>query len=93
MLRHLHTPLLRIFPATARCTTFLRCLAVASTGPATETATDTSTSLPPKSAAMASLLDGEPKKPSILTEIPGPKVRAAREAMRKIQDVISFDIA
>ena len=90
MLRHLHTPLLRIFPATARCTTFRRCLAVTST----ETATaDTSSSFPPKSAAMASLLAGEPKKPNIVTEIPGPKVRAAKEAMGKIQDAISFYIA
>jgi hypothetical protein len=62
---------------------FRRCLAVAST----ETFADPSASRPSKSAAWATLLDNEPKKPNVLTEIPGPKVRAAKEAMGKIQDV------
>jgi hypothetical protein len=82
MLRHLRTPLLRVRPKTVP-QTFRRCLAVAST----ETFSDASSSVPPTSAAMARLLDGEPKKPSVMTDIPGPKVRAAKEAMGKIQDV------
>jgi hypothetical protein len=90
MLRHLRAPLLRVRPATLPTTTFRRCLAVAST----ETfAADRSSSQPTISAAMTSLLDGEPKKPRILTEIPGPKVRAAKEAMAKIQDVLFIDVA
>jgi hypothetical protein len=46
-----------------------------------------------KSAAMARLLDKEPKKYDILTDIPGPKVRAAKEAMGKIQDVSVLGIS
>jgi hypothetical protein len=89
MLRHLRAPLLRVRPTTVPSPTFRRCFAVAST----ETFTaKSSSSQPPKSAALASLLDGEPKKPSILTEIPGPKVRAAKEAMAKIQDVLSMTL-
>lgn len=83
MLRHLRSPLLRVRRA-AVPHTFRRCLAVAST----ETFSDPPSSLHPKSAAMASLLDREPKKPSIVTDIPGPNVLAAKEAMGKIQDVV-----
>lgn len=87
MLRHLRAPLFRVRQAIVPTTTFRRCLAVAST----ETFTaDASSSQPPRSASIASLLDGEPKKPRILTEIPGPKVRAAKEVMGKIQDVPSL---
>ena len=87
MLRHLRAPLLRVRPAIVPTTTFQRYLAVTSTG----TQTVHSPSLqPPKSATLASLLDAEPKKPRILTEIPGPKVRAAKDAMAKIQDVLSL---
>lgn len=83
MLRSLRAPLLRVRPATLQ-RTFRRPLAVA----ATETLNNPkSTSLPPKSSATASFLENEPKKPSIVTEIPGPKSRAAKEAMGKIQDV------
>jgi hypothetical protein len=87
MLRHFRAPPLRVRPATVPTTTFRRCLAVASTETVT---TDPPSSHTPKSAAMASLLDGEPKKPRILSEIPGPKVRAAKESMAKIQDVLSL---
>jgi hypothetical protein len=83
MLRTLCSPLLRARPSASTIPhTFRRCLAVASA----ETFSDPS-ALPPKSTAWATLLDNEPKKPSILTDIPGPKVRAAKEAMGKIQDV------
>jgi hypothetical protein len=88
MLRHLRTPLLRVHPKTVPHT-FRRCLTVAST----ETVSNASSSVPPNSAAMARLLDGEPTKPIVMTDIPGPKVRAAKEAMRKIQDVFSLVIA
>jgi len=84
MLRTLRSPLLRARPA-AIPYTFRRCLAVASA----ETFSDPTAALSSKSAAWASLLDNEPKKPSVLTDIPGPKVKAAKEAMGKIQDVCS----
>ena len=82
MLRSLRTPLIRARPV-AIPRTYRRGLAVASA----ETFRDRSAALPSKSAAWATLLDNEPKKPNVLTEIPGPKVRAAKEAMGKIQDV------
>jgi hypothetical protein len=82
MLRSLRTPLLRARPV-AIPHNFRRCLAVASA----DTFADPNAALPSKSAAWATLLDNEPKKPNIVTEIPGPKVRAAKEAMGKIQDV------
>ena len=82
MLLSLRSPLLRARPV-AIPTTLRRCLAVASA----ETLGDPSAALPSKRAAWASLLNNEPKKPSVLTEIPGPKVKAAKEAMGKIQDV------
>jgi hypothetical protein len=34
-----------------------------------------------------SFLDGEPSKPNVTTNIPGPKALAAKEAMGKLQDV------
>lgn len=87
MLRTLCSPLLRVRPPTPSLT-FRRCLAVAST----ETFSDPSTPLPSKSAAWASLLSNEPQKPNVLTDLPGPKVKAAKEAMGKIQDVCSTAI-
>lgn len=87
MLRQIRIPLLRVRP-TAVPHTFRRCLAVASS----ETSNQQLSSLPTNSAAMASLLDGEPKKPNVMTEIPGPKVLAAKEAMGKIQDVFTWDL-
>lgn len=81
MLRHLRFTL-RHGRSSSLPHTFRRTFAVASS----ETFKDSSSSIPPKST----VLDGEPKKPSIITEIPGPKVKAAREAMGKIQDVTSF---
>jgi hypothetical protein len=83
MLRTLRTPLLRVRPATIPAT-FRRSLAVA----ATETFKDPSASLPPKqSSAAFSFLENEPARPNIVTEIPGPKVQAAKKAMGKLQDV------
>jgi len=38
------------------------------------------------------LLSNEPQKPNVLTDLPGPKVKAAKEAMGKIQDVCSTAI-
>jgi len=82
MLRTLRAPLLRVRPTTVPHT-FRRCLAVA----ATHAVGDPATAIPPRSDAMARILEAEPKKPQVMTEIPGPKVRAAKEAMGKIQDV------
>jgi hypothetical protein len=81
MLRSLRAPLLRSRPS-ALPRAFYRPLAVASS----ETFKNPSSSIPPQS----NFLDAEPKKPSIITEIPGPKVKAAKEAMGKIQDVTSY---
>jgi hypothetical protein len=39
------------------------------------------------SSSISSYFEGEPQRPNVITEIPGPKVIAAREAMSKIQDV------
>lgn len=39
---------------------------------------------------MASFLEGEPRGPNLVTDIPGPQVRAAKEAMGKIQDVFQL---
>jgi hypothetical protein len=80
MLRTLRTPLLRTRLVNIP-RTFCRPLAVAST----ESFRDPS--LSPKATAIATFLEDEPTKPNILTDIPGPKVRAAKEAMGKIQDV------
>lgn len=83
MFRRLPSPLLRARPTMTQLT-WRRCLAVtateASAGPAAALFIGTS-------GAMASLLEAEPKGPHVLTELPGPKVRAAKEAMGKIQDV------
>ena len=83
MLRTLRAPLLRAARPLAIPHTFRRPLAVASTE---AFGSPTSSSMP----AMATFLDDEPKKPRILTDIPGPKARAAKEAMGKIQDVINI---
>jgi hypothetical protein len=83
MFRSLRAPLLRARPAIVPCCSFRRSLAVAST----ETVRDPSSAWPPTSAAMTSFLEGEPKGPNLVTAIPGPQVRAAKEAMGKIQDV------
>jgi hypothetical protein len=65
---------------------FRRPLAV---GAAIETYSDpASASLPPKSSTTYTFLENEPKKPNIITEIPGPKSRAAKDAMGKVQDVL-----
>lgn len=83
MFRTLRVPLLRIRPA-ALPLAFRRPLAVA----AQETYSDsTSTSLPPKQPTTYPFLENEPKKPNIITAIPGPKSQAAKDAMGKIQDV------
>ena len=88
MLRALRSRLLRARPATAPLT-FRRCLAVAASQTLARPAAATAPGL---SGAMASLLEGEPKEPHVRTELPGPKVRAAKEAMGKIQDASSLDI-
>jgi len=83
MLRTLRFPLLQARPVTTPLT-FRRCLAVT----ASETLAHPATArVPGLSGPMASLLEGEPKEPHVRTELPGPKVRAAKEAMGKIQDV------
>ena len=82
MLRSLRLPLRA--RATTTQLTLRRCLAVAATEAFAHTP---AAPVPGLSGAMASLLEGEPKTPSVLTELPGPKVRAAKEAMGKIQDV------
>jgi hypothetical protein len=83
MLRSLRSPLLRVRPTTTQLT-LRRCLAVA----ASETfARPSAAPVPGLSGAMATLLEGEPKIPNVVTDLPGPKVRAAKEAMGKIQDV------
>ena len=86
MLRTLRSPLLRGRPATGPLA-FRRCLAVAGSQ---TLAHPTAAAVPDLSSAMASLLEGEPKEPHVRTELPGPKVRAAKEAMGKIQDVMSL---
>jgi hypothetical protein len=80
MLRSLRIPLLRA-SGSIRLHAFQRPLAVASTQSITE---------PPAIATagpLARLYDHEPKKPNVITDLPGPKVRATKEAMGKIQDV------
>ena len=82
MLRSLRTSALRARPAVVP-RTFYRPLAVAST----ETFSKGQSGLPPKAVSFASFLDGEPSKPSVTTNIPGPKTLAAKESMGKLQDV------
>ena len=83
MLRSLRTSALRArAPVVPRI--FYRPLAVAST----ETFGKGHSPLPPKSASLGSFLDGEPSKPNVTTNIPGPKTIAAKEAMGKLQDVL-----
>ena len=79
MLSSIRAPLLRLRLATVPIT-FRRPLAIA----AETFKPPASTSIPLKSP---SFLENEPQKPSIVTEIPGPKSRAAKEALGKIQDV------
>jgi hypothetical protein len=86
MLRNLRVPLLRAQPVAIPCT-FRRSLAVGSTG----THADPASSLSPNDGAWAAFLDKEPKGPNVITEIPGPKARAAKEAMGKIQDVFRLE--
>lgn len=83
MLRSLRTSALRARPITVP-RTFRRPLAVAST----ETFNKGQTRLPPKAVSVGSFLDGEPSKPSVTTNIPGPKALAAKESMGKLQDVL-----
>ena len=80
MFRNLRTPLLRVRPS-IRHPTLYRPLALASTE------TFTGPPVIPSTGPLARLYDHEPKKPNVVTELPGPKVRAAKEAMGKIQDV------
>jgi hypothetical protein len=79
MLSSIRAPLLRVCLATVPLT-FRRPLAIA----AETFKPPSSTSIPLKSP---SFLENEPQKPSFVTEIPGPKSRAAKEALGKIQDV------
>ena len=86
MFRHVQAPLLQACRRRSTVPWTLACRGV--TVASTKTSTSNPLSSPPlKSDALAALLDGEPKKPSIITEIPGPKAWAAKEAMGKIQDV------
>ena len=82
MLRGLRTCALRARPA-AVPRTFRRPLATASA----ETFSKAHTALPPSAMSINSFLDGEPSKPTVTTNIPGPKALAAKEAMGKLQDV------
>jgi len=79
MFRSIRIPLARVRPVSVS-RTFYRPLAVAarvSINPAVS----------PELGATASLLEDEPKGPNVFTDIPGPKARAAKDAMGKIQDV------
>jgi len=83
MFRSIRTPLLRVRPVAAS-RTFYRPLAVAAQQSINPTVS-------PKLGASASFLDDEPKGPNVITQLPGPKVKAAREAMGKIQDVCPLE--
>jgi hypothetical protein len=80
MFRGIRVPLRSIRP-TIVPRTFYRPLAVAAEQPTIDP------SISPKLGATMSFLDDEPKGPKVITEIPGPKVKAAKAAMGKIQDV------
>jgi hypothetical protein len=83
MFRSLRSPLLRVRPPTTALT-LRRGLSVTS---AETPGHPAAASFPGMSGPMASLLESEPKGPHVLTDLPGPKVRAAKDAMGKIQDV------
>ena len=84
MLRGIRVPLLLQSRIGVVPRTFYRPLAVAA-------AQSIKSSISPKLGATATFLDEEPQGPNVITEIPGPKVKAAKDAMGKIQDVHYVD--
>jgi len=83
MLRALRTPVLR---TSARRTpvSLIRSLAVASSESYSKPSP-----ISGSHSTIAEFLQNEPKKPNLVTDFPGPKLLAAKEAMSKLQDVSS----
>ena len=52
-------------------------------------ATASTREVPPSVHSVSSYFEGEPGRPNVITDIPGPKVLAAKAEMGKIQDVFS----